>query len=75
MPRIPSLTAWALNRYVYQEANPRKDVAFMSRTYDRELRREWIHRMHDHDGLLPEEHGASSAGSSSRIASGSTATT
>jgi coenzyme PQQ biosynthesis protein C len=51
------VTAWALNRYVYQEAIPRKDAAFMSRTYDRELRREWIHRVHDHDGLLPEEHG------------------
>ncbi len=51
------VTAWALNRYVYQEAIPRKDAAFMSRTHDRDLRREWIHRVHDHDGLLPEEHG------------------
>jgi coenzyme PQQ biosynthesis protein C len=51
------VAAWALNRYVYQEAIPRKDAAFMSRTHDRELRREWIHRIHDHDGLLPEEHG------------------
>ena len=51
------VTAWALNRYCYQEAIPRKDAAFMSRIYDRELRREWIHRVHDHDGQLPEEHG------------------
>ena len=51
------VTAWALNRYVYQEAIPRKDAAFMSRVHDRDLRREWIHRIHDHDGLLPEEHG------------------
>ncbi len=29
----------------------------MSRVYDREFRREWIHRIHDHDGLLPEEAG------------------
>ncbi len=49
--------AWALNRYCYQEAIPRKDAAFMSRTHDRELRREWIHRIQDHDGHLPEEHG------------------
>jgi len=48
--------AWALNRYCYQAAVPRKDAALMSRTHDRELRREWIHRLHDHDGL-GEEHG------------------
>ncbi|MBI1869270.1 MAG: pyrroloquinoline-quinone synthase PqqC [Methylocystis sp.] len=46
--------AWALNRYCYQEAVPRKDAAFMSRVHDRELRREWIHRVHDHDGLGEE---------------------
>ena len=28
--------AWALNRYCYQEAVPRKDAAFMSRVHDRE---------------------------------------
>lgn len=49
--------AWALNRYCYQEAVPRKDAAFMSRVHDRELRREWLHRVHDHDGLLPDEQG------------------
>lgn len=49
--------AWALNRYCYQEAVPRKDAAFMSRTHDRELRREWIHRIHDHDGLGEEAGG------------------
>ena len=46
-----------LNRYCYQEGVPRKDAALMSRVYDREFRREWIHRIHDHDGLLPEEAG------------------
>lgn len=51
------VAAWALNRYCYQEAIPRKDAAFMSRVHDRALRREWIHRIHDHDGLPPEEHG------------------
>lgn len=51
------VAAWALNRYCYQEAIPRKDAAFMSRVHDRELRREWIHRIHDHDGILPDEHG------------------
>lgn len=51
------VSAWALNRYCYQEAIPRKDAAFISRTHDRALRREWIHRIHDHDGLPPEENG------------------
>ncbi len=49
--------AWALNRYCYQEAVPRKDAAFISRVHDRELRREWIHRIHDHDGLGEEAGG------------------
>jgi len=49
--------AWALNRYCYQAAVPRKDAALMSRVHDRELRREWIHRIHDHDGLGEEKGG------------------
>ncbi len=49
--------AWALNRYCYQEAVPRKDAALMARTDDRELRREWISRIHDHDGLGDEKGG------------------
>ena len=49
--------AWALNRYCYQEAVPRKDAAFMSRVNDRDLRREWRHRIEDHDGTGPDEQG------------------
>lgn len=49
--------AWALNRYCYQEAVPRKDAAFMSRVFDRELRREWVSRLLDHDGHGAEEGG------------------
>ena len=49
--------AWALNRYCYQSSVPRKDAALMSRALDRELRREWIHRMLDHDGAEGEEGG------------------
>jgi coenzyme PQQ biosynthesis protein C len=49
--------AWALNRFCYQSAVPRKDAALVSRVYDRELRREWTHRILDHDGLLPDEQG------------------
>ena len=53
----PQVAAWALNRYCYQEAVPRKDAAFISRVHDRALRREWIHRIHDHDGLDAENGG------------------
>lgn len=49
--------AWALNRYCYQSAVPRKDAALISRVHDRELRREWLHRILDHDGMLPDEQG------------------
>jgi pyrroloquinoline-quinone synthase len=43
--------AWALNRYCYQAGIPRKDAALISRLADRELRREWLHRILDHDGF------------------------
>ena len=49
--------AWALNRYCYQAAVPRKDAALISRVHDRDLRREWMHRILDHDGHPPEEEG------------------
>lgn len=49
--------AWALNRYCYQAAIPRKDAALLSRVPDRDFRREWIARMLDHDGYAGEEGG------------------
>jgi pyrroloquinoline-quinone synthase len=49
--------AWALNRYYYQAAIPRKDTAAMSRMTDREMRREWHQRYLDHDGYGEEEGG------------------
>jgi pyrroloquinoline-quinone synthase len=49
--------AWALNRYCYQAAIPRKDAALLSRVLDRDFRREWIARMLDHDGYAGEEGG------------------
>jgi len=53
----PQVQAWALNRYCYQSAVPRKDAALISRLHDRELRREWVHRLLDHDGFGEEEGG------------------
>lgn len=49
--------AWALNRYCYQAAIPRKDAALMSRCEDPELRRTWRQRLVDHDGEGPGEGG------------------
>ncbi len=44
------VAAWALNRYCYQSAVPRKDAALVSRVFDRQLRRDWVHRVLEHDG-------------------------
>jgi pyrroloquinoline-quinone synthase len=49
--------AWALNRYCYQAAVPRKDAALISRVGDRDLRRSWRHRIEDHDGGGADEGG------------------
>jgi pyrroloquinoline-quinone synthase len=53
----PQVQARALNRYCYQSAVPRKDAALISRLNDRQLRREWVHRVLDHDGFGEEEGG------------------
>jgi len=45
--------AWALNRYCYQSAIPRKDAALIARAGDSELRRIWRQRLVDHDGDTP----------------------
>ena len=49
--------AWALNRYCYQAAIPRKDASLISRCDDPELRRIWRQRLVDHDGERPGEGG------------------
>jgi coenzyme PQQ biosynthesis protein C len=49
--------AWALNRYCYQSAMPRKDAALIARTDDPELRRVWRQRLIDHDGGAQGEGG------------------
>lgn len=54
---LGQVQAWALNRYCYQAAIPRKDAALISCLDDRELRREWIHRILDHDGYGNENGG------------------
>jgi pyrroloquinoline-quinone synthase len=55
--RKGQVQAWALNRYCYQAAVPRKDAALISRVHDRDLRREWRSRIADHDGGGAEDGG------------------
>src|SRR5258706_344324 len=49
--------AWALNRHYYQSTIPIKDAVVISRFRDRGIRREWRHRLEDHDGDLGTEGG------------------
>ena len=44
------IRGWVANRYYYQISIPVKDAAVLSNCADRAMRREWIHRILDHDG-------------------------
>ncbi|MCJ8280021.1 MAG: pyrroloquinoline quinone biosynthesis protein C, partial [Rivularia sp. ALOHA_DT_140] len=41
---------WVANRFYYQKNIPLKDAAILANCPDREVRREWIERIIDHDG-------------------------
>ncbi len=45
------LQSWVANRFYYQIGIPQKDAAIMSNCPDREVRRGWIMRITDHDGV------------------------
>ncbi len=47
------LGRWVANRYYYQVCIPLKDAAILSNCPEREVRREWIQRILDHDGDAP----------------------
>lgn len=51
------LQGWVANRYLYQAAIPLKDAAVLANCPDRAVRREWIQRIHDHDGSAMAEGG------------------
>ena len=44
------LQRWVANRYYYQVSIPLKDAAILSNCPERDVRREWIQRILDHDG-------------------------
>ena len=44
------IRGWVLNRFYYQVSIPIKDAAMLSNCPDRNVRRQWIQRILDHDG-------------------------
>lgn len=46
-----ALRGWVTNRFYYQRNIPIKDAAILSNCPLREVRRVWIHRIADHDGV------------------------
>jgi pyrroloquinoline-quinone synthase len=45
------LQCWVANRFYYQIAIPQKDAAILSNCPNKEVRKEWIVRITDHDGV------------------------
>jgi pyrroloquinoline-quinone synthase len=45
------LQCWVANRFYYQIAIPQKDAAILSNCPDKDVRKEWIVRITDHDGV------------------------
>jgi pyrroloquinoline-quinone synthase len=51
------IRGWVANRYYYQIIIPVKDAAVLSNCPDRDVRREWIQRILDHDGHGDDDEG------------------
>ncbi|WOD26670.1 pyrroloquinoline-quinone synthase PqqC [Alloalcanivorax xenomutans] len=51
------IQGWVANRYYYQVNIPVKDAAILANCRDRDVRREWVQRIHDHDGAAGGEGG------------------
>src|SRR5919198_5931917 len=56
-----ALRGWVANRFYYQRNIPMKDAAILANCPVREVRRAWIHRILDHDGV-EDSGGRSDAG-------------
>lgn len=52
-----SIRIWVANRFYYQVNIPVKDAAILSNCPIREVRRIWLHRIMDHDGIKGDEGG------------------
>ena len=51
------IRTWVRNRYYYQTRIPLKDGMILTKSPEAEFRREWVQRIHDHDGERPGEGG------------------
>jgi len=51
------IQGWVANRYYYQVTIPRKDAAILANCPERDVRRHWIQRIIDHDGISGDEGG------------------
>ncbi len=51
------IRGWVANRFYYQTTIPVKDAAILANCPDRNVRREWVRRILDHDGYDGEEGG------------------
>jgi len=56
------LQGWVANRLAYQRAIPRKDAAIISNCPDPAVRRGWMQRIVDHDGIEPTDPGGAPGG-------------
>src|SRR4029079_17746839 len=56
-----ALRGWVTNRFYYQRSIPIKDAAILANCPVREVRRAWIHRILDHDGVAARTGGLQSA--------------
>jgi len=52
-----AIQLWVANRFYYQSSIPRKDAAILANCPLREVRRQWIGRIIDHDGKEGQEGG------------------
>ena len=52
-----AIQIWVRNRYYYQTRIPIKDSVILTKSTDPQFRREWVHRLQDHDGEKTGEGG------------------
>ena len=52
-----AIQGWVANRYYYQTSIPVKDAAIMANCRERDVRRQWVQRIIDHDGVQDDDGG------------------
>jgi pyrroloquinoline-quinone synthase len=52
-----AIQTWVANRYYYQTRIPLKDGLILTKSPEASFRREWVQRIHDHDGAREGEGG------------------